>query len=385
MNKKLISMVLSLVLSFCVLYVPVMAEDTTSKDAVKAELSDTANALLKYTKSNIETLNTDTYAYNYYKFYTLIHKAGVSDEAVENSLLNFVKANFDADGATGSIIDASSLDVWYTYITSMLIELGLDATDYNGINFISLLENYYLNSANSFSPYLEQYIYALTDKFSDKAAITAKLQTTANSYYKSDNGISGMVLWGDINWLSADDNGQCLIILKSLNEADTDVATKISNALAWTKSQLGSDNTVNQNASSTALALKAFAEFNDMDNAASAYAGLISLQAADTNGAYPGYTGAVDYNFSTSDALTGLLAYYRVLCGKTTLEVINPSPSVPETTTPDNTTTAAQETTTPDNNTSPKTGDIMPVLMLMSVLAISACVYTVFSKRMSID
>lgn len=388
-----VSLVLSLVLAVSCFYAPVLGADETLKLQVKTELDATAEAMLNNVKSNIADSKITQ---NDFKNYSLILKAGKSDSAVTLSLLNFIKDNFNNDG-TANITGTFSPEIWYGYIITFLNEIGENSSDFNGINFNKLLEDYYLEPSNDINIYMEQYITAAVtynpSSFSKSDDMLKKANETVLSAYLSDASGTGIDYWG----VSADNNGQCLIVLKPSYNDNADIKSKVDNALTWITTQLSPNNAVlswgSESANSTALGLKAFAEFGDMDNAAKVYNGLLSLKAADTPGAYIGYDGNADLNFSTPDALLGLLAYYRALDGKSTLDVVKPAePETPAETTTEPETSAVEESTTdietttvpvsaPIDGDTPATGDFSPIVTLLAILAVSGVSYTLILKR----
>ena len=387
--KKPVSLILSLVLIISCLCFPAAASDTPSKETVAAELNLTAGAMLDAVRANV---SNQTVSYNDFKNYALILKAGISDDTVTNSLIDYIKNHFYSDG-TANLEGDFYPAAWYVYIITFLNETKEDASDFNGINFNKLLEDYYLDSSNDVNIYMEQYIAAAVefnrDAFTNPDDILTKAKNTVLDSYKDDASGTGIDYWG----ISVDNNGQCLSVLAPYYASDDDIKNKADAALAWTETQFSENNAIlswgSESASSTALALKAFAEFGDMENASRAYGGLLTLKASDIEGAYTGYTGSSDLSFSTPDALMGLLAYYRALAGKSTLEVVKADE--PETTAEAE--SAAQTETTASNDSStaigsndninsesPATGDFEPIALLFSVIMASGIIYAISLK-----
>lgn len=384
MNKKLISMALTIMLLLSCFCTPVLA-DTPKSNEVKAELDATALYILGSIKSNIDS---NSITYNDYKHYALTLKAGISDNDVTNSLVDFLKDNFHNDGST-SITGTFYPATWYTYIITFLNEIDMNPSDFNDINFIKLLEDYYLNTDNSIECYIEQYIFAILiqneDDFSNPSDVKAKIEDSILKLYvdRGDDGV-GINHWG----IYTDNNGQCLITLKSLYSTDQVTKDKVDAAITWTANQLTSDGTVfafgSASVSGTALALKALAEYNDVENAAKAYEGLKTLKSSTTSGAYPDYAGKDDPNFSSPDALIGLLSYYRSIEGYDTLEVITKEAET--TTTPsdnsaDINNNKESEESTPDLEQAPATGDFSPIILISITLIVSGIAYISYYRK----
>lgn len=331
--KRIISGALSVMLIFSCLTVPAVAEENTAgeqtKTEVKAELDATAKAMCDYIKNKISD-EQSVLDSNDIKNYTLILKSGYSDEAITNELLSLVKdmVNDTENPISATYTDLSgslALSNDYPYIISFLNEVGENSSDFNGYNFNSALEKAFLDETVDVNPYLEQYIVSAVnfnkEAFLEPDKIIEKAQkAVSDSYTTDDNGNSGIDYWG----VSVDNNGQCLYVLKSLYGTDNDVKEKIDASLAWTATQFSDKGEIvswgSPNPSSTALAVKLFSEFNDLDNAAKALSGMASFKSEDIEGVYEAYnylTNVVeaDYLYATPDALIGLLAYYRALEG----------------------------------------------------------------------
>lgn len=410
--KRVISTALSMMLIFSCLTVPAMAEENTAdgqtKLEVKAELDATAKAMCNYIKNKIsdEQYVLDS---NDVKNYTLILKSGYSDETVTDKLLNLVKdmINDTANPISATYTDWSgnvALSNNYPYIIAFLNEVGENSSDFNGYNFNIELEKAYLDETVTVNPYLEQYVVSAVnfnkEAFSDSEKIIEKAQKAIlDSYTTDDSGNSGIDFWG----VSVDNNGQCLSVLKSLYSTDNDVKDKIDTALAWTATQFSDKGEIvswgSPNPSSTALAVKAFSEFNDLDNAAKALNGMDSFKSGDTEGVYEAYnyssgTVEADYSYATPDALIGLLAYYRALEGIETLDVVVPDKDTETDTTEAPTqapTTAANDVSAPsaDSETTtaadkaevPPTGDASPLFAVAAILLLSGAAYMGLNRK----
>lgn len=407
MNKRIlmrfISTALSVMLIFSCLTVAAMAEENTAnrqaKTEAKAELDATAMAMCDYIKNKISD-EASALDVNDIKNYTLILKSGYSDKTVTDKLLDFVKAMInDTDNPISATYDSYgslTLSSSYPYIIAFLNEVGENSSDFNGYNFNSALEEAFLDEAVDVNPYLQQYIVSAVnfnkEAFSEPEKIIEKARKSVlDSYATDESGNTGIDYWG----VSVDNNGQCLCVLKSLYGTDTDVKEKIDAALAWTATQFSDNGEIiswgSPSPSSTALAIKAYSEFNDLDNAAKAFGGMASFKSSTIDGVYEAYnystdTIEADYLYATPDALIGLLAYYRALNGIDTLAVVTdtdaPGPETP-TSEPASDPTAEPETTaTADKSEEvPPTGDASPVFAVAAILLLSGTVYSGLNKK----
>lgn len=422
--KRFISTALSAMLIFSCLTVPALANEASAdeqlKAEVKAELDATAKAMCDYIKDKISDEQSALDS-NDIKNYALILKAGYSDETVTDELLKFIKDMIDdtQNPISATYTDYSgsiALSNNYPYIITFLNEAGENSSDFNGYNFNSALEAAYLNETVTVNPYLEQYIISAVsfnkEAFSQPEKIIEKAEKAISDICTTDaNGGTGIDYWG----VSADNNGQCLVVLKSLYNTDTEIKEKVDNSLAWTAAQLSDNGEIiswgSPNPSSTALAIKAFSEFNDLDKALTAFKGMASFKSSTIDGVYEAYSytsGVVeaDYSFATPDALMGLLSYYRALCGNETLEVIvsNADTDINNNTnndtnnngnTDENNTdnkgsdnTSADENNQPEETTTaapaketPNTADVSSVAAIAAVLLLSGAVYLGFNKK----
>lgn len=369
MYKKILSMALSIMLLLSCFTITVMA-DTASAD-VKSELELTANAVLNSIKGNLAS-ESYTVSYEDIKNYALVLKAGVSDEAVTNSLLTFIKDTFNEDGTTNGLTGTFYPNTWYAYTILLLNELDYNSSDFNGVDFNSLLETSYNNEATNI--YCEQYVAAAVnhnpDAFSNPNGILEKAKNAILDSYVSDANGVGIDYWG----VSADNNGQCLIVLKPVYSTDESIKTKVDNALIWITEQLSAENAViyygNPNPNSTALALKAFAEFGDFTNGSKLFEGLKTFKSNTTPGVYT--YGGEDSLFTTYDALIGLLAYYRAIEGYNTFDVIEAEIIEPTTDITGETATTTEDV---NNTATPPTGDYTPIILLAGILAVSGLLY----------
>lgn len=310
MYKKILTLILSAVFILSSLSTS-FADANKHTLNVKEELTDTAGVFLDSLKTNVSNENF-TFSYNDIRNYAYVLNTGLSDSDLTDAVNSFITDKSDT-------VITDSYEMWYTYIIMYLKASNQNPSDFNGKNYVSLLENYYLDEQNYINPYVEQYIYNFSDMFENKTDILNKIRLRAENMYKSDDKGCGMDAFDYA--VSVDDNGQCLIILKACDDY-----VKLKNdALSWTASNLNGDGCVESygsvNVSSTALALKAFAENNDLENAKKAYNGLMSLKSS-VKGAYPGYSYDENFNqtpvdvdllYSTPDAFIALSSYYNAL------------------------------------------------------------------------
>lgn len=385
MKKQLISIALVIMLLLPCFSISAFAAPVNTD--LNTQLTDTAEYLLDRLKT---TISADDYVldYNDYGTYLLILKSGVSDDTVTDALLTYIKNNFSSDGTTSIATNkdySSSIyyESAYTYIILMLNELGLDPTDYNSINFVSIFEDYYLN--NEINSYVEQNVYAIlkqnSDDLSNVSAIQSKMETTVLSYYSTTGGAgldsSG---WG----ISADNNGMMFTPLLDLYSTSNDTKSKVDAALTWTASLLNADDFTiesygSKSPDSTALALKFFSEFGDTENAEKAYQGLLYFKSSTTDGLFG--EDSYDPIYATKDALWGLLAYSKMESGLTTLDLTNTSTEIEATTEATIETTTSVETTVTETTT-PPTGDYngYAFLVVLVVVASSAFIYNRYEK-----
>lgn len=409
-KKQFISKALSVMLIFSCLTVTAEAEENTAgkqtKALVKAELDATAGAMCNYIKNKISDGQSAIDSTDI-KNYTLILKSGYSDENVTRELLNYVKGLIDDkdNPISATYTDFSgnaALSNDYPYIIAFLNEAGENSSDFNGYNFNSALEEAFLDEAVDVNPYLQQYIVSAVN-FNRKAFINPDkiikkaYKAVLDSYTTDENGNSGIDYWG----VSVDNNGQCLCVLKSLYTTDNDVKEKLDAAISWTAAQFSDKGEIiswgSPNSSSTALAMKVFSEYNDLNNAKRAFNGMASFKSSSIEGVYESInyqTGEAeaDYLYTTPDALMGLLAYYRAIEGIGTLDVIVPDKNTEPDTTKEpadqQETTSALETTAPLETTTadkaeavPPTGDATPIFAAAAILLLSGTIYLGVNKR----
>jgi len=108
MIKKLISLALTIMLLFSCVNLNAYAIPTNTEiETLKTEITATANYLLAGIKEN---LSKENYILDYsdYISYTMILKSGVSDIAVTDAFLNYLKNNFNADGTTSIAANKTS-------------------------------------------------------------------------------------------------------------------------------------------------------------------------------------------------------------------------------------------------------------------------------------
>lgn len=415
MKKQVISvtMAAALVMSAMVAPAQVTWADTASKNVtiaqnqsdvikkVEADLKDSAN----YMMANLEnTIFAADYQISYtdYQDAMFAMKAGAkNDKVIEklNAVLKEKLAVYDETflnpyASTG--VQSFALATVIAYLQ----EQGVDVTSYEGTNLMNKFEETFLAETEP-NPYVYQYITAIgagSDKLSD--AVVSKVKADVLAYYVDNETGTGIDYWG----VSADNNGQVLTALVNEYATDADVKAKIDAALAWNAAQKDASGAIVSwgapNASATAMAMRAAAQFGKMDEAAGYFNAMEQFQSAANTGAYT-YSGE-DSIYSSRDALTGLLAYKNAMEGKDLFAVTkkqepsqpteNPQatqkPDVSEETLPTETvcvlylpsvetkqtaqpTASENVTVKPTSATAPKTGDSSQIGVLAAVMMVS--------------
>ncbi len=321
MFKKFISTALIIMLLFSCPSFNTLAASSNDSD-IKSELTSTANYCLSLLKEKLND-SESTINYDDYSKYTSILEAGVSDESVTTTLLNYIKDNVDNDGKTE--ISNNGFDTYhntYTYaiLTLFLDELKEDSTNFNNINFVKLMEDSFSKdkiedvSVYAFLP-ISKVISKHTDDLTNVSAIKDKLVEGAFLLYVSDESETGIDFFG----VSVDNNSIVLSSLVNYYKDDKNIQTKVDNAISWTIEQMLSDGTFNYNlnseynavnADSTGLGLKLLSIYEHTEKANLAYKGLLSFKSDTEKGAYT-YNGEAS-DFASFDALYGLIEYYKL-------------------------------------------------------------------------
>ncbi len=215
--------------------------------------------------------------------------------------------------------------------TLYLEERQADVTNYNGKNLVELLQETFL-AEDGVNPYAYNYVKAvMKNEKVENADVTKKIKDGVLSCYVDNATGSGIDYWG----VSADNNGQILTVFAEEYKTDADIKSKVDAALAWNKKQADASGAVVSwgaaNPDSTALALRAAAQFGAMDDAKGYYDAMAQFKSAKTPGAYT-YAGE-DSIFSTRDAMLGLLAYRAALQGTDMFAIhhvaVTPQPAEP--------------------------------------------------------
>ncbi len=297
---------------------------------IEADLQDSANYMMTYLEQSISTADYQI-SYTDYQDAMFAMKAGAQNHKVTGELNAYLKqklAAYDETflnpyGSTG--VQSFALAVIILYLE----EQGVDVTDYEGINLIERFETIFLAETEP-NPYVYQYISAIETnmgKLSD--AVVNKVKDSVLAYYvDNENGI-GIDYWG----VSADNNGQVLTALVNAYATDSAVKTKVDGALAWNAAQKDASGAIVSwgapNASATAMAMRAAAQFGQLEDAAGYYQAMEQFKSATTMGAYTYY--GEDNIYSSRDALIGLLAYRNKLQSKdlfaVTKKAVEPQPT----------------------------------------------------------
>lgn len=329
MKKQMIATTMAAALIMSALMVPsqvtwaaAVSENVTisqKQSDILAEVEADLKASANYMMTNLEnTIFAADYQISYtdYQDAMFALKAGAENDKVIGKLNAVLKEKLAAYDETFLNPYASTGVQTFALaaVTAYLQEQGVDVTAYEGINLLTKLEETFFAEAEP-NPYVYQYISAIaanTDKLSEKTI--NKVKTDVLSYYVSSEAGTGIDYWG----VSADNNGQVLTALVDIYGKDADVKSKAAAALDWNASQKDASGAIVSwgaaNASATAMAMRAAAQFGRMDEAEAYYKAMEQFRSTVNDGAYT-YSGE-DSIYSSRDALTGLLAYRNALQGK---------------------------------------------------------------------
>lgn len=289
------------------------------------ELEKDLRQSAKYMVINLyNNVFTEDYQLSYTDYQDAMYalKAGVKNERVIEKLNNTLKEKLTAYDDTflnpygSSGVQSFSLAIAILYLQ----EQGEDVTSYHGVNLLDKLEQTFLQE-QEVNPYVYPYLTAViknTDK--DFTEIKKKVTEDVLKCYVSNETGTGIDYWG----VSVDNNGQVLTALAGEYKTNAKVKEKVDAALMWNDTQKDATGAIiswgEANASATAMALRAAAQFGDMETAKGYYMAMEQFQSATKEGAYT-YAGE-DSIFSSRDALTGLLAYRKSLKGESLFEVV---------------------------------------------------------------
>lgn len=379
MKKRVFAMIFTMVLMVTAAVVPAWetkAEeaDAALKSEVELALSKTASYMMGQVKENLIT-NGSPVSYMDYQDVMFCLKAGVVDVDV----ILFLNEALTAQAANETnFLNPYETENMQTYIyavtTLYLQEIGEDAHNYAGVDFAARLQESYEKETIS-NPYVYPYLNAAADSDEVRNKVTQDVFT----YYVDDATGTGIDYWG----VSADNNGQVLTALVNEYKNDEAVQKKIDAALDWNAAQCDESGAVVSwgapNPNSTALALRAAAEFGRMKEAKGYYEALKQFASTNTPGAYT-YMGE-DSIFSSRDALTGLLAYRNALEGKTLFAVTDTFRNMtPKPWTPYEQPKEEVNSPAPENGTSkppvqsPKTADESSIMLFVMLMAVSVAV-----------
>lgn len=378
MKKRVFAMIVTMILMVTTAVVPAWetkAEeaDAALKSEVELALSKTASYMMGQVKENVIT-NGSPVSYMDYQDVMFCLKAG----GVDGDVILFLNEALTAQAANETnFLNPYETENMQTYIYAVTVlylqEIGEDAHNYAGVDFAARLQESYKKETIS-NPYVYPYLNAAAD--SDE--VRNKVTQDVFAYYVDDATGTGIDYWG----VSADNNGQVLTALVNEYKNDEAVQKKIDAALDWNVAQCDESGAVvswgTPNPNSTALALRAAAEFGRMEEAKGYYEALKQFASTDTPGAYT-YMGE-DSIFSSRDALTGLLAYRNALEGKTLFAVTDTFKNKAPYEQPSEQPKEEVNSPAPENGTSkppvqsPKTADESRIVFFVMVMAVSVAV-----------
>lgn len=326
--KKIISMALSAMLLLASLYtdshvvfaagesensanVVATTDWKTVKTKVDSDATVTAQYINSELKKSLEEGNALTY--NILNQEILCIRAGAGDEEVirllNEKLTEFLNS-YRSDGVKS---------LGYAVAVLYLNATGQNPENYEGVNLVEELYEIFMEE-QSVNPYAYQYVNMAFQKSSlenEKLQnVNAKIKEGVLGYYvdSEENG-TGIDYWG----VSADNNANVLSAVSGMYfDGDTEIREKVDKALAWTLAQCDETGAIvswgSANPDSTGLALRMFAEYQDLENAYKLY--LATEQFKGTEGAYTYY--GSDNFYATVDMMWGLVFYQDAL--KTAIE-----------------------------------------------------------------
>lgn len=329
---------------------------------VQTDLTDSANYMMSYLEKTIFAADYQI-SYTDYQDAMFALKAGADNEKVIEKLNTVLKEKLAAydDSFLNPYASTGVQSFALATVIVYLEEQGVDVTAYEGINLIEKFEATFLAETEP-NPYVYQYISAIekhTGKLSDQ--VMKKVKEDVLKYYVNNETGIGIDYWG----VSADNNGQVLTALLNEYATDADVKAKVDAALEWNAAQKDASGAIVSwgapNASATAMAMRAAAQFGKMDDAAGYYKAMEQFVSTANKGAYT-YNGE-DSIYSSRDALTGLLAYKNALEGKDLFAVTEkqepeqPS-NEPEESAKPQTTTKPEESKEPQTSKEPQATEL---------------------------
>ncbi|MDO5381526.1 MAG: hypothetical protein Q4F06_02230 [Eubacteriales bacterium] len=344
--NKLMKRVSASFLAVCLILisiVPVFADtNTTSPDVtvpsietVQSDAKATAEYVLKCDFENLDISST-SYFYNVARDLILSMRAGYNCDSYVNKFLEAVKnvTNYDGSFNLSTEYSASTpVFVCYGYFIEVLTISGKDPSNYNGVNYISLLNDSMKNlTKNDFSREnsswgyvhsiniyhlgrLVSFVHSYKDFMADYDKIIKVLESVITDY----TDVKGIDSYG----YSADNNGVVYTYLyNNLYKSSPTLSAKIDKVIASTYADYFSSSTGaatswgSDSPNSTAYSLALYAQYGKSEYAAASYNAMNKLfKSSTTKGAYT--YGPADNLLASQDALSALVTYLRVLQGKT--------------------------------------------------------------------
>ena len=320
MKKRLTVFFLSLVLIISTFSTGIFAAPAAD---VQTETTETATYLAGAISG---TLDIDSY-----RDVFLIGASGIDSSEIANEYLDIVLAT-----------TADSISITqYGGIIMALRGCGIDPTDVGGRNLVAEFSDALNDPANATffstyslgfdSPYKLVYIISSLNEYqsdiTDSATHLASARAAVLDFYDTDN--SYFDYWGG----NADNDSKLTVGLKSFyDNSEADIITISDTAIASIKTALDGTNHSfgydapsvypdpygygsSSNPSSTGLTLLALSTFDDAV-ADDVFTALLDYKVSGTPGAYhSAWSADPDPDFSTPDALEGLLAYKLYLNG----------------------------------------------------------------------
>ena len=358
---------------------------------ITAEAQATASYVLSADASDLSTLSTTSSFHNVSRDLILATQSGLDTNSEIATYLNTVNSLLNSDGTLNLECSNGYILVNYAELLDILALAGYDATNYNGLNIVSVFNNAIksvsstnLSDSSYLNPYLIGIIYATVESYSDLLTDYSAIKENLVTAIKSITTTNGVTYYGN----SADNDGNVLPAFATLYDEDSEFANTIDSIVTihqttYYDSETGAVNAWGSlNPDSTALSLAFSAQYADSTTAAAKYNALLSnFKSSTTDGAYT--YGGDDSIYSSRDALIGLVTYLNTLKGLSNPFYVTPITSISTNTTADTvtntsdnetdatiTTTTVTETT--DSLSSPKTADnsyvvFFFILMLASV------------------
>lgn len=304
--KRTMALVLTLVLSICLLSTGVAAAQKTPRN----EIEETAQYLNGFLEKDV--------AYTDGRAVWLITQSGIDCKELTDSYFESVEAELKASGMLPTRYEDNGKQVEYdepvnyAYAALVAKATDADAKDIDGVNLLERLESFGKETLLTGNPYSLTAILTVYEQFEDEMTIEGMendIVKTLTGYCDPATGV--FVLWGDASYCIADDNARMLMAIAPYSDVQ-EVSAVLDSGAQWLQSKksdggyLGYDDAASS--SSTALSMAAFAAIGDAKTADEAYTMLAAYKTAD--GGYSAQAGGEsDGAFSTVDALHGLEVY----------------------------------------------------------------------------